>query len=84
MASIPRFLRPERAVLVAPILVLAWASSGCAVVSVASTAVGVAGSAAGAAIAVGGAVVGSTVRVAGKVVEKSVDLVTPGATPGAK
>ncbi|HEX4233756.1 MAG TPA: hypothetical protein VH041_05575 [Caldimonas sp.] len=84
MASIPRFLRRERAVVVAPILVLACASSGCAVVSVASTAVGVAGSAAGAAISVGGAVVGSTVKVAGKVVEKSVDLVTPGGAPGPK
>jgi hypothetical protein len=62
MASIPCSPRHERAVLVAPILVVACASNGCAVVSI----------------------VGSTVRVAGKVVEKSVDLVVPGSTPGAK
>jgi hypothetical protein len=82
MASIPRLPRHERAVLFAPILVLACASSGCTVVSVASTAVSVAASAVGAAVSVGGAVVGSTVRVAGIAVEKSVDLVTPSSTPG--
>ena len=81
MASILRFLRPERAVLVALLPVLAFATSGCAVVSVAGAAVGVAGAAAGAAVSVGGAVVGSTVKVAGKVVEKTVDLATPGSTP---
>ena len=81
MASTQRFLRPERAVLVAPLLVLASATSGCAVVSVAGAAVGVAGSAVGAAVSVGGAVIGSTVKVAGKVVEKTVDLATPGSTP---
>jgi hypothetical protein len=83
MASIPRLFRLERAVLVAPVVAFAAASTGCAVVSVASTAVGVAGSAAGAAVSVGGAVVGSTVKVAGKVVEKTVDLAVPGGTPAA-
>jgi hypothetical protein len=83
MASIPRPLLPGRAVLGAPALLIALASSGCAVVSVAGTAVGVAGSAAGAAVSVGGAVVGSTVRVAGKVVEKTVDLAVPGGAPAA-
>ena len=81
MASIQRFLRPERAVLVAPLLVLAFTTTGCAVVSVAGAAVGVVGAAAGAAVSVGGAVVGSTVKVAGKVVETTVDLATPGSTP---
>ena len=45
----------------------------CAVVTVASTAVGVAGAAAGAAVTV----VGTGVKVAGKVVEKTIDAVTP-------
>ena len=80
MATIPRLRLPGRALACAPALLLALASSGCAVVSVAGTAVGVAGSAAGAAVSVGGAVVGSTVRVAGKVVEKTVDLAVPGGT----
>jgi hypothetical protein len=66
MASIPRPSPPGRAVLAAPVFVLALASSGCAVVSVAGTAV---------------SVVGSTVRVAGKVVEKTVDLAVPGGAP---
>ncbi|MGZ8260510.1 MAG: hypothetical protein ACXWUL_08165 [Caldimonas sp.] len=83
MASFPRFPRLERAVLVAPLLALALATTGCAVVSVAGAAVGVAGAAAGAAVSVGGAVVGSTVKVAGKVVEKTVDLATPGSAPAA-
>jgi hypothetical protein len=84
MASIPSLLfRLERAVLVAPVVAFAAASTGCAVVSVAGTAVSVAGSAAGAAVSVGGAVVGSTVRVAGKMVEKTVDLAIPGGA-GAK
>ena len=83
MARTPRFHRLERAVLVAPLLVLACASSGCAVVSVAGTAVGIAGSAAGAAVSVGGAVVGGTAKVAGKVVEKTVDLALPGGSPAA-
>ena len=78
MASIPRPSPPGRAVLAAPVFVLALASSGCAVVSVAGTAVSVAGSAAGAAVSVGGAVVGSTVKVAGKVVEKTIDVAVPG------
>ena len=82
MASIPRPAPPGRAILAAPVLVLA-PSSGCAVVGVAGTAVSVAGSAAGAAVSVGGAVVGSTVRVAGKVVEKTVDLAVPGGAPAA-
>lgn len=83
MASILRLPRLERAVLVAPLLVLTCAASGCAVVSVAGAAVSVAGSAAGAAVSVGGAVVGSTVKVAGKVVEKTVDLALPGPAPAA-
>ena len=78
MASNPRPLRHERAALVAPLLVVALALPGCAVVSVAGAAVSVAGAAAGTAVSVGGAVVGSTVRVAGKVVEKTVDVVVPG------
>ena len=83
MVPILRILRPERPLLVAPLLVLACATSGCAVVSVAGAAVGVAGSAAGAAVSVGGAVVGGTAKVAGKVVEKTVDLALPGGTPAA-
>ncbi len=83
MASNPRPLRHERAALVAPLLCIALAAPGCAVVSVAGTAVSVAGSAAGAAVSVGGAVVGSTVRVAGKMVEKTVDLAVPGGSPAA-
>jgi hypothetical protein len=83
MASTPRPCRPERAVLVAPLLVAALALPGCAVVSVAGTAVSVAGSAAGAAVSVGGAVVASTVRVAGKAVEKTIDFVVPGGAPAA-
>ena len=78
MASNPRFFRHERAVLVAPLLALALGAPGCAVVSVAGTAVSVAGSAAGAAISVGGAVVGGTAKVAGKVVEKTIDVAVPG------
>jgi hypothetical protein len=83
MASNLRPFRRERAVLVAPLLVLALAlaAPGCAVVSVAGTAVGVAGAAAGAAVSVGGAVVGSTVKVAGKVVEKTIDVAVPGGSP---
>jgi hypothetical protein len=81
MATHPRSLRHERAVLAAPLLALAALAPGCAVVSVAGTAVSVAGSAAGAAVSVGGAVVGSTVRVAGKMVEKTVDLAVPGGSP---
>jgi hypothetical protein len=83
MASIPRLVRLERAVLVAPVIAFAAAATGCAVVSVAGTAVSVAGSAVGAAVSVGGAVVGSTVNVAGKVVGKTVDLAIPGGTPAA-
>ena len=78
MASNPRPLRLERAVLVAPLFVVALALPGCAVVSVAGAAVSVVGAAAGAAVSVGGAVVGSTVKVAGKVVEKTVDIAVPG------
>ncbi len=78
MASNPRLLRRERAVLVAPLLVVALAAPGCAVVSVAGTAVSVVGSAAGAAVSVGGAVVSSSVKVAGKVVEKTIDVAVPG------
>jgi hypothetical protein len=74
MASNLLSLRRERAVLVAPVLCLALAAPGCAVVSVAGTAVNVAGAAAGAAVSV----VGSTVKVAGKVVEKTIDVAVPG------
>ena len=81
MASNLRTLRRERAVLVAPLVVVALAAPGCAVVSVAGTAVSVAGTAVGTAVSVGGAVVGSTVRVAGKAVEKTIDVVTPGSSP---
>ena len=81
MASTHRSRRHERAVLVAPLLAIALAHSGCAVVSVAGAAVSVAGAAAGAAVSVGGAVVGSTVKVAGKVVEKTIDLAVPGGPP---
>jgi hypothetical protein len=83
MASqLASFVR-RRAALVAPLFVVALSAPGCAVVSVAGTAVSVAGSAAGAAVSVGGAVVGSTVKVAGKVVEKTVDLAVPGGSPAA-
>ena len=78
MASNLLSLRRERAVLVAPLLLVALAAPGCAVVSVAGTAVSVAGAAAGAVVSVGGAVVGSTVKVAGKVVEKTVDVAAGG------
>lgn len=84
MDRIPRSPLSGRAVIAAPVLLLSLASSGCAVVSVAGTAVGVVGSAAGAAVSVGGAVVGSTVKVAGKVVEKTVDLAVPSGAPAAK
>ena len=63
--------RRERAVLLAPLLIVALGAPGCAVVSVTGAAVG-------AAVSVGGAVVGSTVKVAGKVVEKTVDVVAGG------
>jgi len=78
MASNLLSLRRERVVLVAPLLVVALAAPGCAVVSVAGTAVSVAGTAVGTAVSVGGAVVGSTLRVAGKAVEKTIDVATPG------
>jgi NAD(P)-dependent dehydrogenase (short-subunit alcohol dehydrogenase family) len=61
-----------------PVVLAAAFLPGCAVVSVAGAAVGVAGAAAGAAVSVTGAVVSSGVKVAGKVVEKTVDVVTPG------
>jgi hypothetical protein len=78
MASNPRLLRRERAVLVAPLLVVALAAPGCAVVSVAGAALSVTGAAVGSAVSVGSAVVGSTVKVAGKVVEKTIDVAVPG------
>ena len=81
MASTPRSRRHERSVLIALSLVGMLAFPGCAVVSVAGAAVGVAGAAAGAALSVGGAVVGSTVKVAGKVVEKTIDIAVPGSPP---
>jgi len=67
--------RHERIVLGA---FFALGAPGCAVVSVAGTAVSVVGSAAGAAVSVGGAVVSSSVKVAGKAVEKTVDAVAGG------
>ena len=81
MAPDLRIHRRERAVTLAPLLLVALAAPGCAVVSVASTAVSVAGAAAGTAVSVGGAVVGSTVKVAGKVVEKTIDVAVPGGSP---
>ena len=81
MASNPRILRRERIALVAPLALVALASPGCAVVTVAGAAVSVVGAAAGAAVSVGGAVVGSTVKVAGKVVEKTIDVAVPGGSP---
>jgi hypothetical protein len=78
MASNLLSRRRERALLVAPLLLLALGTPGCAVVNVAGAAVSVAGAAAGAAVSVGGAVVGSTVKVAGKVVEKTIDVAVPG------
>ena len=78
MASNLLSLRRERAASFASLLLVALAAPGCAVVSVASTAVSVAGAAAGTAVSVGGAVVGSTVKVAGKVVEKTIDVAVPG------
>ena len=78
MASNLLSLRLERALLVAPLLLVAIGAPGCAVVSVAGTAVSVAGSAVGAAVSVGGAVVGSTVKVAGKAVEKTIDAAAGG------
>ena len=78
MASNPRLLRRERAVLVAPLLVVALATPGCAVVSVAGAAVSVTGAAVGGAVSVGSAVVGSTVKVAGKAVEKTIDAAAGG------
>ena len=80
----PALLRPSA--LVAALL-LAAGLSGCAVVSVASTAVGVAttvGSAAvtvgSAAVSVGSTVVGTTARVAGKAIEATAG---PATAPGA-
>jgi hypothetical protein len=71
--------RHERAVLVAPLLLFAALGlPACAVVSVAGTAVSLAGAAAGTAVSVGGAVVGSTAKFAGKVVEKTIDIAVPG------
>ncbi len=81
MAFDLRILRREHAAILAPLLLVAAAAPGCAVVSVAGAAVSVAGVAAGAAISVGGAVVGSTVKVAGKVVEKTIDIAVPGGSP---
>ena len=65
-------------------LALTAALAGCAVVSVASTAVGVATAVGGAAISVGSAVVGTTAKVAGKVVEKTIDVAVPSSTPPAR
>ncbi len=70
--------RHERIVLGAFFALAALGAPGCAVVSVAGTAVSVVGSAAGAAVSVGGAVVSSSVKVAGKAVEKTVDAVAGG------
>ena len=70
------------ALLAAPVLLAAL--PGCAVVSVASTAVGVVTSVGGAAVSVGSAVVGTTAKVAGKVVEKTIDVAVPSGTPPAR
>ena len=78
MASTSRTLRHERAAIVVSLLAVALVAPGCAVVSVAGTAVSVAGAAADTVVSVGGAVVGSTVKVAGKVVEKTIDVAVPG------
>jgi len=64
--------------------VLAAALPGCAVVSVAGTAVGVVTAVGGAAVSVGSAVVGTTAKVAGKVVEKTIDVAVPSGTPPAR
>ncbi|MDQ6628811.1 MAG: hypothetical protein M3Z29_10240 [Pseudomonadota bacterium] len=69
--------------LVAGLLATAL-SSGCAVVTVATTLGSAAVAVGGAAVSVGGAVVGSTVRVAGKAVEKTIDIAVPGGAPAAK
>ena len=53
------------------LLLCSAALGGCAVVSVA-------GSAVGAAVSVTGAVVSTGVKVTGKVIEKTIDAVTPG------
>ncbi|MEO6362943.1 MAG: hypothetical protein ABIO71_06920 [Caldimonas sp.] len=66
-----------RRLRLAAALVPALAFSGCAVVTVA-------GAAAGVAVSVGSAVVGTTVKVAGKVVEKTIDLAVPGSPAPAK
>jgi len=65
-------------------LALSAALLGCAVISVAGTAVGVAASVGGAAISVGSAVVGTTAKVAGKVVEKTIDVALPSSTSPAR
>jgi hypothetical protein len=81
MASNRRLLRHERAVLVAPLLGLALAAPGCAVVSVAGTAASVAGSAAGTAVSVVAVSLNKTSKRAPKLVEKTVDLAVPGSPP---
>jgi len=65
-------------------LALTAALPGCAVVSVAGTAVSVATSVGGAAVSVGSAVVGTTAKVAGKVVEKTIDVAVPSSPPPAR
>jgi uncharacterized protein YceK len=59
------------------VLTVALALSGCAVVSIA-------GSAVGAAISVTGAVVSTGVKVTGKVIEKTIDAVTPDSSAAAQ
>ena len=73
----PALLRPSA--LVAALL-LAAGLTGCAVVSVASTAVGVATTVGSAAVSVGSTVVGTTAKVAGKAIEASAG---PATAPGA-
>ena len=75
----------------AALLSLAWGLPGCAVVSVAGTAVGVAasvGSAAisvgSAAVSVGSAVVSTTAKAAGKAAETTVDPAVPVSPPPAR
>ena len=63
-----------RAASLVPLMVLAHALPGCAVVTVV-------GATAGTAISITGAVVSTGVKVTGKVIEKTIDAVTPDTKP---
>lgn len=79
--------RPLPSPRLAPAFLVACAMplvSGCAVVSLAGAAAGVAGAAAGAAVSVAGAAAGATVTVAGKVVGKTIDVALPSPPPPAR